>query len=119
MTGSIYDWAVSPDSNQTADAAINWQEFQDPATVNNSARQMMARVSEWLKDVVPSRTSTSAVASTYNVSSNSIPSTGTIPDGFIISFIAHQTNTAAATLYLNSFGGAPLRGATGVALTAG
>ena len=53
MTGSIYDWAVSPDSNQTADAAINWQEFQDPPTVNNSAGQMMARVSEWLEDIAP------------------------------------------------------------------
>ena len=67
MVGSIYDWAVSPDSNQTADAAINWQEFQDPATVNNAARQMMARVSEWLKDIAPTRTSTGAVANTYNV----------------------------------------------------
>ena len=46
----IYDWSVIAADNDDADAAINWMEGQFPDTVNNSARQMMARIAEWIKD---------------------------------------------------------------------
>ena len=42
----IYDWSVIAADNDDADAAINWMEGQFPDTVNNSARQMMARIAE-------------------------------------------------------------------------
>lgn len=118
MTGSIYDWQITADNNATADGDINWQEQQEAETVNNSARRMMGRTAEFLGDLAPKRTST-GTPNVYQVTTNSAPSTGSLPDGFMVSFIAHQTNTSAATLYVNSFGGVPLRGVAGTALNPG
>ena len=118
MTGSVYDWLISPDGNASSDGDINWAEFQDPGTVNNSARRLMGRFAEWRADLAPTRTSTGA-ANIYTVTTNSVPSTAALPNGFAISFIAHQTNTGAATLKVNSFAAVNLRGTTGVALTTG
>lgn len=115
MTGSILDWDTTAANNSTADAAINWQENQSPDTVNDSARQMMGRVAEFIKDITPQRASTGA-ANIYAVTSTSNPTT--LRDGFMISFRAHQSNTGAASLAVNSFGNKPLRSRTGTALTA-
>ena len=115
MTSSILDWSTTAASNATADADINWQENQSPDTVNDSSRTMMARVAEWIKDSTPQRTSTGA-ANVYTVTSTSSPSA--LVDGFQIAFKAHQSNTGASTLAVNSFGAKPLRSRTGVALTA-
>lgn len=41
------DWSTTANSNDTADAAINWQEGQSPSTVNNSSRAMMAALAVW------------------------------------------------------------------------
>ncbi|WP_375646028.1 phage tail protein [Bartonella sp. CM87QHHN] len=47
---TIYDWSLTASENGGADALINWSEGQHPNTVNNSARFMMQRVSEYLSD---------------------------------------------------------------------
>ena len=106
MAGSIYDWSTTPTTNATADAAINWAEFQDPDTVNNSARQMMARSAEFLADTNATKTSTGA-ANSFAVTLTSVPSS--LVNGTIVYFIAHQGNSGAATLAVNSFGAKPLR----------
>ena len=51
MTDSIYSWSTTPATNATVDSQINWQENQAPDTVNNSARQEMARVAEFRSDL--------------------------------------------------------------------
>lgn len=118
MTGSIYDWTIAPDANGTNDGDINWAEFQDPATVNNSARRMMGRLAEYLDDLAPIRTSTGA-SNVYQVTMASSPVTVTLPDGYMGSFIPHQTNVAGGcTLYVNGFAGVALRGQTGVVMPA-
>ena len=43
---NVWAWSVTPADNATADASINWAEGQDPATVNNSARGMMAAIAK-------------------------------------------------------------------------
>lgn len=116
MTGSIYDWSTTASSNASADAEINWAEFQAPDTVNNSARQMMARLAEYRGDTAPIRASTGA-ANVYAVTSTSSPTA--LIDGQVVWFRAHQTNTASSTFALNSFGSAPLRAKTATALAAG
>ena len=116
MAGSYLDWSTTAATNSAADGDINWAEFQAPDTVNNSARQMMARVAEYVRDTAPIRASTGA-ANVYAVTTTSVPIT--LAEPLTIWFRAHQTNTAAATLSVNAFGSVPLRAKTGVALAAG
>lgn len=47
--GSIYDWSTTASDNGAADATVNFAENQTPASLNNSARAVMARVAAWLK----------------------------------------------------------------------
>jgi hypothetical protein len=115
MTGSIYDWSLTAASNSAADGDINWAEGQDPDTVNNSARQMMARLAEFLKDSAAIRVSSGA-ANTYTVTANSAPAA--LRDGYTIAFRSHQANTTTATLSVNSYGAKPIRSRSGTALLA-
>lgn len=112
MVGSIYDWSKTPGSNASSDAAINWNEFQDPDTVNNSARQMMARHAEWIGDNQSMRASTGAAANTYAIT---IDSTMTLTDKIRVLFVPHQNNTGDCTLSVNTFGAIPMRPASSVA----
>lgn len=41
------DWSTTAADNDDADATINWLEGQSPATVNNSARAVMAALASW------------------------------------------------------------------------
>lgn len=115
MTGSIYDWSLTAASNSAADGDVNWAEGQDPDTVNNSARQMMARLAEFLKDSAAIRVSSGA-ANTYTVTANSAPAA--LRDGYTIAFRAHQANTTSATISVNSYGAKSLRSRSGTALLA-
>lgn len=115
MTGSIYDWSLTAASNSAADDDINWAEGQDPDTVNNSSRQMMARLAEFLKDSAAIRVSSGA-ANTYTVTANSAPAA--LRDGYTIVFRSHQANTTTATLSVNSYGAKPIRSRSGTALLA-
>lgn len=44
---AVKDWSTTAADNDDADATINWLEGQSPATVNNSARALMAAVASW------------------------------------------------------------------------
>lgn len=44
---AVKDWSTTAADNDDADATINWLEGQSPATVNNSARAMMAALASW------------------------------------------------------------------------
>ena len=46
----IFQWSTTAAENDDAADDINWAEGQAPSTVNNSARQMMADVAEWIED---------------------------------------------------------------------
>jgi len=110
---SILNWSTTADDNATADGAINWAEFQNPDTVNDSARKVMARVAERIADLAPKRASTGA-ANTYAVTLTSTPAA--LTDGLEVAFVAHQDNSGASTLAVNSLGAKPLRSISGTAL---
>lgn len=114
---SFYDWSTTASNNGAIDAAINWAEFQDPSTVNDSARAMMARVAEWRKDVAPTRTSTGS-GNAYAVTSDAGGSSA-YRDGEIVTFIADRANTSACTLNVNARGAKAFRPAIGVDFQAG
>jgi hypothetical protein len=106
MPPSIYDWSTTPGSNSSADGAINWAEGQDPGTVNDSARQMMGRIAEFVGDINGSL-SAGGTANGLTVTANSAFTT--YANGRILAFKATADNTTAATLNVNGIGAKAIR----------
>lgn len=103
---SIYDWSLTAANNGNADSAINWQEGQLPSTVNNSARQMMTREAEFLKDI-GGTVSGGGTANAITATANS-PFTA-YASGQIVAVKATATNTSATTLSVNAIGAKSVR----------
>lgn len=101
MTDSILAWSQTAGDNGAADATINWAEFQTPASVNDSARAMMARVAQLISDMAPKRSSTGS-ANAYVVASDAAGAA--LRDGEQITFIPNHTNTAACTINVDGRG---------------
>ena len=96
---SIWDWSKTAGSNASSDANINWAEGQSPATVNDSARQMMGRIAEWRDDINGSVTLTGA--NTITATMNSAFTTYTT--GLMVTAqIAAANTSTTVTLNLNS-----------------
>lgn len=110
MTDSIFAWALpaSVGDNDDADATINWLENQNPDTVNNSARAMMARIAELRSDMLELK-ATGGTSTAYTVTATQQPST--LPNGFTVYLLPHATNTGSSgcTLNVNGLGAKPLR----------
>lgn len=119
MAPSIYDWSTTAANNATADSGINWAEGQAPSTVNNSARQVMGRVAEFLDDiggVVTEGGTANAITVTTNSAFTSYAT------GQLFSFKATADNTGATTISANAIGAKAVRKFTAageVALAAG
>lgn len=105
MAGSIYDWSLVASDNQTADGDIDWREGQLPSTVNNSARMMMTRFAEWLKDQGVLSAGGTANALTVTATSPF----NTLETGIQMRIKVAATNTGAATLNANGLGSKKLR----------
>ena len=103
---SIYDWSKTAASNSNADAAINWAEGMDPAAVNDSARQEMARIAEF-RDDITGTISAGGTANSLTVTANS--GFTTLANGRMVAFIAASDNTGAATLAVNGLTTASIR----------
>lgn len=102
---SIYNWSLIAADNANADSSINWAEGQPAASVNNSARAMMQRVKELLRDlggVVAAGGSANALTLTASSPFSSYD------DGLRVSFRASANNTNAATLSVNGIGAKPI-----------
>lgn len=112
---SIFDWSLTAANNANADSSVNWQEGQLPSTVNDSARAMMTRVAQLLKDIGGTVTA-GGTANAITVTANSPFSAHAT--GEIIGFKASATNTAATTLNVNGIGAKSIRKATMAADTA-
>lgn len=118
MTDSIFAWALpaSVGDNDDADATINWLENQNPDTVNNSARAMMARHAEFISDLLGLK-ATAGTGAAYTVTATQSPAS--LPDGFTVYLLPHATNTGTCTLNVNSLGAKPLRLTSATNATAG
>jgi hypothetical protein len=112
----IYTWSTTAGDNDDADSGINWAEFQDPDTVNNSARTMMARIASLRDDLLPKRTSAGST-NAYTVTAAAAPSS--YASDFVIWFVADKTNSGTATLAPNALAAKPLRAKASTALAAG
>jgi microcystin-dependent protein len=94
-------WSVTASDNDDADAAVPWPEGMLPGAVNNAARGMMAGVARLIKDL-NGTISTTGSANAYLLTSSSAHVA--LTNGILVSAKASFTNTAAASLNLNSFG---------------
>lgn len=110
---AITDWSTTASTNATADGAIDWQEGQNPSTINNSARAMMAALKSWHLDL-------SGLA--LGGSGNSFTLTPAQPlaslTNAIYGFIADRANTGAVTLSVSGLTAKPLRRYSGTDLSA-
>src|ERR1700749_3859505 len=101
MAGNVNKWSKTAATNATADATINWAENQDPGTVNDSARAMMAATANDSDDTrgpLP----TGGTSTAYTLTTNS--GNTTQQDGLQVTAVIHTTNGAAATLNVDSIG---------------
>lgn len=113
---SIYSWSKSAGDNGSADSGINFAENQLPSTVNNSCRQLMGRVAEFLEDIAGDA-AVSGSSNAYTVTTESNP--GSWQNGYIFSFIANHTITGAATVNVNTWGSKSLRAKSATDLNQG
>lgn len=114
---ALYQWSKTAATNATADATINWSEGMAPSAVNDSARAMMARVSEW-RDDFSGLLATGGTSTAYTVATNQgLPTTPT--NGQLISVTPHATNGASATLAADGGTAFAVQTAPGTAVAAG
>jgi hypothetical protein len=93
----VKSWDTTAANNDDADTAsgVNWAEGQNPSTVNNSARAMMAEFAKWLSDNRGSLT-TAGTGDAYTVTE--AQTLGTLADGDTLMVRTDRANTGAATL---------------------
>jgi microcystin-dependent protein len=115
---TLYKWSQTASADATADSTINWAEGQSPASVNDSARAMMAAVAKYRDDtagvLVTSGTSTAYTLTSYQGFDNL-----NRLKGQLISFVPHTTNGGACTLNVDGLGAIPLRQINNIDLVAG
>ena len=122
MAGSIFDWSTTPATNATADAAINFAEGQPPGGVNDSARQLMARVAEFRSDLgsvnaAGAVVQTGGAADAYTLTTQSAFTA--FKAGLELSCNIHAANTTVSTLNVNATGVKPIVNKHGLPLTGG
>ncbi|ODA95556.1 hypothetical protein BFX40_23640 [Mesorhizobium sp. SEMIA 3007] len=98
---SIYSWSTTAATNSTSDTLINWAEGQAPSTVNGSAREMMARVAEFIDDI-GGAIAAGGTANALTVTANS--PFAAYADGLMLAVRIATDNTGAATLNVNGLG---------------
>ena len=117
MGDTIWDWSTTAADNATADTSIDWSEGQMPATVNNSAREMMAKIAYMLRDFSSSLT-TGGTGDAYTVSPGKEPTS--LAEGWIAVVRFDRANTGPATFQIGTtLAAADLVDAEGNALVAG
>lgn len=116
MSGVQELWSLTPGSNQTADPEVNWREGQAPSSVNDAARQMMAKVKAYALDTSGSLV-TGGTSTAYTATTNE--GITSLTDGLTLAVRAHATNAGTSTLNVDGVGAKPWRKAPSVEFAAG
>ncbi len=103
---SIYSWDLTAANNANSDALVDWSEGQAPSTVNGSAREMMARVAEYLADNGGALTA-GGTANALTATANS--AFAAYADGLLLALRIAADNTTATTLNVNGIGAKSVR----------
>ncbi len=112
-------WSTTAATNSTADAGINWAEGQDPATVNNSARGMMAGRAKARLDQ-GGGLSAGGTANALTSGTNQILSSGHLTGGLRLLVKATADNTSTTVTFApDGLTAANIKRADGSALAVG
>ncbi len=118
-TENVQAWSKTAATNSTADAGINWAEGQDPATVNNSARGMMAALKKYAEDTGGALVAGGS-ANALTVTTKQVLSSGHLADGLTLQIEAASDNTSATVTFApDSLTAANIKRADGSALAIG
>jgi len=113
---NIMDWSTTAVSNASADSSINWAEGQSRASVNDSARSMMAAHAKdrnlWNGSIITTG-SANAQAFTSGLGYSSVPT------GLRVLLKLGFTNTGSATLNMDSIGAVTIKNQVGSNLSGG
>jgi type IV secretory pathway VirB9-like protein len=102
-------WSLTASDNGSADDNINFAEQQTPASLNNSARALMASVKGWANQISAAKT-TGGSSNAYTFTSDSVAAIATsYAAGMAFAFKANHTNTGAATLNVDGVGAKNIR----------
>jgi hypothetical protein len=113
---NIQDWSTTAASNATADSSINWAEGQARATVNDSARSMMAA---WAKHRNLQNGSITTGGSANAQTFSSGLSYTSIPTGLVVRLKLGLSNTGSATLKMDSTSATSIRDESLATINAG
>lgn len=113
---AFFSWSKTAATNASADATVNWAEGQPPASVNDSARAMMARLAEY-RDDTSGLLATAGTSTAYTLTTNQVLA-ATPTDGQLIVFSPHTGNGASATLAADGGNAFPIQTAPGTAVPA-
>lgn len=91
-------WSTTAANNASSDANINWAEGQDPASVNNSARSMMAARAKARLDQSGGLTAGGS-ANALTVTTNQVLISGQLTAGLFLKIKAASTNTSATVTF--------------------
>ena len=113
---TVFKWSTTAASNDDIDSTINFQEGQSPASVNNSARAMMAAIAKW-RDDMSGNLVTAGTSTAYTLTSNQTFTA--LTDGISVAARMDEVNGASATLNVDSLGAKTIATVYGTAVGAG
>jgi hypothetical protein len=116
---NVEAWSTTAATNSSADSSINWAEGQDPATVNNSARSMMAAQAKH-EDDQGGGLAAGGTANALTVTTNQVLSSGHVTAGLRLLLRATADNTSATVTFApDGLTAANIKRADGSALAVG
>jgi hypothetical protein len=113
---TVFLWSTTAANNDDIDGTINWQEGQSPASVNNSARAMMAAIAKWRGDLSGNLV-TAGSSTAYTLTTNQVFTS--LTDGLMVAARMDEVNGASPTLNVDSLGAKSIATVYGTAVGAG
>jgi microcystin-dependent protein len=113
---TVYKWSTTAATNDDVDGTVNWQEGQSPASVNNSARAMMAAIAKWFADLSGNLV-TAGTSTAYTLTTNQVFTA--LTDGIYVRCRLDETSGVAPTLNVDSLGAKPIQYVSGTAPASG
>ena len=110
---TVFKWSTTAATNDDVDSTINWQEGQSPASVNNSARAMMAAIAKW-RDDMSGNLVTAGTSTAYTLTTNQ--GFTALTDGISVAARMDEVNGASATLNVDSLGAKSIASVYGTAV---
>ena len=118
MAQGPQDWSLTPGSNASADANINWAEGQLGPTVNNSARAMMSAIRAYANTIGGGVTYAGS-SNAYTITNDSVGAWTSLAAPRLVMLKANHTNSGAATVAVDGLTATAIKKGGSTALASG